>query len=64
MYEMWAGATAAGEDPAWHVLAPDKTKTLCGLRRSEDQEEYSTERHCFPCMTAFQHVIEPPERVR
>ncbi len=63
MYEMWAGATSTGKDPAWHVLAPDKTVTLCGLRRSESFEENATERHCLPCMAAYQHAIRPPDSV-
>lgn len=54
MYEMWCGANTSGE-PMWHVLTTDKTLTLCGMEKREEPDGRTpTDRHCFPCMKAFQ----------
>jgi hypothetical protein len=55
MHEMWCGADASGE-PTWHVLTADKTRTLCGVETPEEPagRRAPTDRHCFPCMRAFQ----------
>lgn len=59
MHEMWCGADTSGE-PVWHVLTTDKTTTLCGVkkRQEESQRILSTDRHCFPCMKTFQAAME------
>ncbi|MDL5205787.1 hypothetical protein [Streptomyces sp. ALI-76-A] len=58
MYEMWIGSAAAGEALVWHVLAADKTVTLCGVQRSDKVDQHATDRHCLPCMAAFQRAME------
>jgi hypothetical protein len=59
MHEMWCGADISGE-PVWHVLTPDRTSTLCGVRKQQEESRrrHATDRHCFPCMKTFQTVVE------
>ncbi|GAA0643834.1 hypothetical protein GCM10009535_21480 [Streptomyces thermocarboxydovorans] len=59
MHEMWCGADTSGE-PVWHVLTTDKTTTLCGVERDDEdsRRRHATDRHCFPCMKSFQAVME------
>lgn len=57
MHEMWCGADASGK-PVWHVLTTDKTLTLCGVtKREQAGGRAPTDKHCFPCMQAFQAVM-------
>ncbi|WP_343999753.1 hypothetical protein [Streptomyces thermocarboxydovorans] len=44
----------------WHVLTTDKTTTLCGVERDDEdsRRRHATDRHCFPCMKSFQAVME------
>ncbi|MEV8592752.1 hypothetical protein ACIHFC_13270 [Streptomyces sp. NPDC052013] len=45
----------------WHVLTTDRTTTLCGVEKEEEEEarrRHATDRHCFPCMKSFQAVME------
>jgi hypothetical protein len=57
MHEMWSGPDRSGES-VWHVLADDKTLTLCGLQRQEERNRREpSDRHCFPCMTALQGIM-------
>ncbi|TKS99437.1 hypothetical protein E4U91_04420 [Streptomyces lasalocidi] len=59
VHEMWCGSDDAGE-PVWHVLATDKTSTLCGVDKRQEWPPGSepTDRHCFPCMRAFQRTMQ------
>ncbi len=62
MHEMWCGADTSGE-PVWHVLAPDKKSTLCGVEKQEEsRRRHATDRHCFSCMKTFQAVVESGPR--
>ena len=57
MHEMWCGTDTSGE-PMWHVLTADKSLTLCGVEKSElSGERVPTDRHCLPCMHAFQAAM-------
>jgi hypothetical protein len=57
MHEMWCGADTS-EEPMWHVLTADKTLTLCGVeKRAEPHGRPPTDKHCFPCMKAFQAAM-------
>lgn len=57
MHEMWWGPAPAGE-PAWHVLADDKSSTMCGVHKPEEPStQEPTDRHCFLCMKAFQAAM-------
>ncbi|MDL5199700.1 hypothetical protein [Streptomyces sp. ALI-76-A] len=56
MHEMWCGADASGE-PVWHVLTTDKTLTLCGVDKREEPRNQAVDKHCLPCMKAFQAVM-------
>lgn len=57
MHEMWCGADTSGE-PRWHVLTTDKTLTLCGVEKGgEPGGRAPTDKHCLPCMKAFQAVM-------
>ncbi|MEU6180441.1 hypothetical protein [Streptomyces coeruleorubidus] len=56
MHEMWCGTDTSGE-PMWHVLTADKTLTLCGVEKREPSRRAPTDKHCFPCMKAFQASI-------
>ncbi|ALV38175.1 hypothetical protein AS200_43695 [Streptomyces sp. CdTB01] len=57
MHEMWWGPDLSRE-PAWHVLAADKTSTLCGVEKpDEPSNQDPTDKHCFPCMEAFQATM-------
>ncbi|MEV5440726.1 hypothetical protein AB0K80_32690 [Streptomyces sp. NPDC052682] len=59
MHEMWCGTDTSGQ-PMWHVLTTDKTLTLCGVRKRKEPdpgEQASTDKHCFPCMKAFQEAM-------
>lgn len=64
MYEMWVGESPAGEELVWHVVAADRATTLCGRRKisAVDSAEQRTDRHCMPCMAAFQAALEAPAR--
>jgi hypothetical protein len=54
MHEMWWGPAPAGE-PSWHVLAADKSSTMCGVPKPvEPSTQEPTDKHCFLCMKAFQ----------
>ncbi|MET9882071.1 hypothetical protein ABZZ20_02740 [Streptomyces sp. NPDC006430] len=57
MYEMQIGEAAAGSGPVWHVVARDHRATLCG-RPLQPGGNAETDRHCAPCMTAFQYVMQ------
>lgn len=57
MHEMWCGSGHLAE-PVWHVLTADKTSTLCGVeKREEPSRREPTDKHCVPCMKAFQTVM-------
>lgn len=58
MHEMWCGGDTPGE-PMWHVLTADKTLTLCGVEKREERPSgrAPTDKHCFPCMKAFQAAM-------
>ncbi|MFD0266357.1 hypothetical protein ACFVGY_07155 [Streptomyces sp. NPDC127106] len=56
MYEMHLGEAATGQDPVWHVVARDRSATLCG-RPLLPAGYTETDAHCVPCMTAFRDVM-------
>ncbi|MET9962444.1 hypothetical protein ABZ128_25845 [Streptomyces sp. NPDC006326] len=57
MYEMHVGEAVTGSGLVWHVVARDHSATLCGqpLRPGGNAE---TDRHCLPCMAAFQESMQ------
>ncbi|MEV5428030.1 hypothetical protein [Streptomyces sp. NPDC052701] len=58
MHEMWCGPDTSGQR-VWHILTTDKTGTLCGAERQEDpRRQDPTDKHCLPCMTTFQAVVQ------
>ncbi|GAA1581779.1 MULTISPECIES: hypothetical protein [Streptomyces] len=56
MYEMHLGEATSGPGPVWHVVARDRSATLCG-RPLVPAGGRDTDRHCLPCMSAFRAVM-------
>ncbi|MFE3329623.1 hypothetical protein [Streptomyces sp. NPDC059176] len=59
MYEMWMGKAEADGHLVWHVVDPGAPVALCGQARnsSADTAKLHTDRHCVPCMVAFQAIM-------
>lgn len=61
MHEMWCGADTSG-NLMWHVLTADRTVTLCGVeQQGEPSGPVPVDKHCFPCMKAFQATMASTE---
>ncbi|MFF6999850.1 hypothetical protein ACFY93_33650 [Streptomyces sp. NPDC008313] len=58
MYEMRTGATPTGTALVWHVIAQGTDSALCGQPLTPpDAGREATDRHCLPCMRAFQDAM-------
>lgn len=56
MYEMHVGEAVTGSGLVWHVVAHDHAATLCGQPLGP-RGTAETDRHCLPCMAAFQESM-------
>ncbi|MET9619529.1 MULTISPECIES: hypothetical protein [unclassified Streptomyces] len=59
MYEMHVGIALPEGDFVWHVAAIGTATALCGqsLHAEPLEERDRTDRHCTPCMSSFQQLM-------
>ncbi|MFG2334158.1 hypothetical protein ACGFMM_31775 [Streptomyces sp. NPDC048604] len=60
MYEMHVGTAPPDGTLVWHIAAKDRATALCGesLRHEHSADRDSTDRHCVPCMSSFQELLD------
>lgn len=60
MYEMHVGIAPPDGTLVWHIAAKDRATALCGqtLHKEPSNDRDNTDRHCVPCMSSFQELID------
>ncbi|WP_371673540.1 hypothetical protein OG985_41280 [Streptomyces sp. NBC_00289] len=63
MYEMCVGPQTGSAELVWHVVARQGAGSLCGIELSAPVPGAAeTNRHCLPCMTRFQQLLDVADK--